>query len=209
MTRWILYGLIVTAFAAAPVLAAPDTQEPARQTSPSTVPKADTPVGDPRVNQSAATLQDFKGRVDRYIALRKTAAGSAPALKQTSNPADIKAAQGGLAAAIRAARADAQPGDILTPDVQAVFRKALAPELKGHDGAHAKEVLKDDAPASVPLKVNAPYPEGKALPSVPTNLLINLPKLPMELEYRIVGKHLILRDTSADLIVDFMLNAVR
>ncbi len=84
----------------------------------------------------------------------------------------------------------------------------LAPELKGHDGAHAKEVLKDDAPPSVPLKVNAPYPEGKALPTVPTNLLINLPKLPMELEYRIVGKNLILRDTGADLIVDFMLNAV-
>jgi hypothetical protein len=38
---------------------------------------------------------------------------------------------------------------------------------------------------------------------------MNLPKLPTELDYRIVGKHLILRDTGADLIVDFMLNAVR
>jgi len=146
--------------------------------------------------------------VDRYIALRKTAAGSAPSLKQTTNPAEIKAAQGGLAAAIRAARANAQPGDILTPEVQAVFRKALAPELKGHDGEHAKQVLKDDAPPSVPLKVNAPYPEGKPLPTVPSNVLMNLPKLPMELEYRIVGKNLILRDTGADLIVDFMVNAV-
>lgn len=209
MTRPILYSLIVAALTAAPASAGPVTQEPAQRTPPATVPKADTPVGDPRVNQSAAALQDFKTRVDRYIALRKTAAGSAPTLKQTTNPAEIKAAQGGLAAAIRAARAGAQPGDILTPDVQAIFRKVLAPELKGHDGAHAKEVLKDDAPLSVPLKVNAPYPEGKALPTVPTNLLINLPKLPMELEYRIVGKNLILRDTSADLIVDFMLNAVR
>jgi hypothetical protein len=209
MTRPILYGLIAAAFAAAPALAAPDTQEPARQTSPATVPKADTPVGNPRVNQSAATLQDFKTRVDRYIALRKTAAGNAPTLKQTEKPAEIKAAADGLAAAIRAARADAQPGDILTPDVQAVFRKALAPELKGHDGAHTKDVLKDDAPLSVPLKVNAKYPDGKALPSVPTSLLMNLPKLPTELDYRIVGKDLILRDTGADLIVDFMLNAVR
>ena len=209
MTRPILYGLILATLTAAPAFGAPVTQEPARPTPPATVPKTDTPVGDPRVNQSAAALQDFKTRVDRYIALRKTAAGSAPALKQTTNPAEIKAAQGGLAAAIRTARADAQPGDILTPDVQAIFRTVLAPELKGHDGAHAKEVLKDDAPPSVPLKVNAPYPEGKALPTVPTNLLINLPKLPMELEYRIVGKNLILRDTGAGLIVDFMLNAVR
>jgi hypothetical protein len=209
MTRPILYSLIVAALTAAPASAGRVTQEPAQRTPPATVPKADTPVGDPRVNQSAAALQDFKTRVDRYVALRKTAAANAPTLKQTTNPAEIKAAQGGLAAAIRGARADAQPGDLLTPDVQAIFRKVLAPELKGHDGAHAKEVLKDDAPLSVPLKVNAPYPEGKALPTVPTNLLINLPKLPMELEYRIVGKNLILRDTSADLIVDFMLNAVR
>jgi hypothetical protein len=148
-------------------------------------------------------------RVDRYIALRKMAAGSAPALKQTANPSEIKAAEDALAAAIRAARPDAQAGDVLTPDVQAVFRKLLALELKGHHGAHAKEILKDDAPPSVPLKVNAKYPEGKALPSVPSNLLMNLPKLPMELEYRIVGRHLILRDTGADLIVDFMLNALR
>jgi hypothetical protein len=209
MTRPILHVLLVAAFAAAPAAARVDTPEPARQTSPAPVPKADTPVGDnPRVNVSAASLQDFKTRIDQYIALRKTAAGDAPALKQTRNPAEIKAAEDGLAAAIRAKRPDARPGDILTPDVQTVFRKVLAPQLKGHHGEHAKEVLKDDAPDSVPLKVNAKYPEGKALPTVPSNLLINLPKLPPELEYRIVGRSLILRDTGADLIVDFMLNAV-
>jgi hypothetical protein len=208
MTRPIQHGLIVVIFSAAALVARVDTQEPARQTSPATVPKADTPVGDPRVNMSAATLQDFKTRIDQYIALRKTAAGNAPALKQTRDPAEIQAAEDGLAAAIRAKRSDAKPGDILTPDVQTVFRKVLAPQLKGHHGEHAKEVLKDDAPESVPLKVNAKYPAGKALPTVPSNLLINLPKLPMELEYRIVGKNLILRDTAADLIVDFMLNAI-
>jgi hypothetical protein len=208
MPRPILYGLIVAIFAAAPALGGPDTQEAARQ-GPPAVPKPDTPVSDPRVNATAATLQDFKTRVDRYIALRKMAASSAPALKQTANPSEIKAAEDGLAAAIRAARPDAQAGDILTPGVQAVFRKLLAPELKGHHGEHAKAILKDDAPPSVPLKVNAKYPEGKPLPTVPSNLLVNLPKLPMELEYRIVGKHLILRDTGADLIIDFMLNAVQ
>jgi hypothetical protein len=33
--------------------------------------------------------------------------------------------------------------------------------------------------------------------------------LPEELEYRIVGKNLILRDTGADLIVDFIPDAIK
>jgi hypothetical protein len=69
--------------------------------------------------------------------------------------------------------------------------------------------LKDDAPAAVPLKVNAKYPEGAPLPTVPADLLANLPTLPTEVEYRIIGKHLILRDTEADIIVDYIPNAIR
>ena len=164
---------------------------------------------DPKVNAMAAIQQDFKARLDQYLAVRKKAAGDAPALKQTNDPAEIKKAEDGLAAAIRAARPDAKRGDIFTPEIQATFRKLLAPELKGEDGAHAKEILKDDAPTGVPLKVNAKYSEGKTFPTVPASLLLNLPKLPPEVEYRIIGKHLILRDTGADIIVDYMLNAIK
>ena len=46
------------------------------------------------------------------------------------------------------------------------------------------------------------------LPTVPANVLITLPPLPEPLEYRIVGQHLLLLDTSADLIVDYILNAI-
>ena len=37
---------------------------------------------------------------------------------------------------------------------------------------------------------------------MPPSLLLNLPKLPKELEYRFVGRELILRDIAANLIVD-------
>ena len=53
------------------------------------------------------------------------------------------------------------------------------------------------------------YLENATLPTVPSNLLLSLPHLPEELEYRIIGKHLILRDTGADLIVDFMTDAIK
>jgi hypothetical protein len=94
--------------------------------------------------------------------------------------------------------------------VQPVFRRLLAPELKGEDGHDAKAVLKDDAPApgTVPFKVNAKYPESQPLPSVPANLLLTLPALPAPLEYRIVGKHLLILDMAADLVVDYMLNVM-
>ena len=35
-----------------------------------------------------------------------------------------------------------------------------------------------------------------------------LPKLPEDVQYRFVGKHLLLYDAKANLIIDFMLNAI-
>ena len=51
---------------------------------------------------------------------------------------------------------------------------------------------------------NAPYPEGAPLSTVPPDLLAKLPKLPEPLEYRFVGGHLILHDSDASLVVDFL-----
>jgi hypothetical protein len=53
------------------------------------------------------------------------------------------------------------------------------------------------------------YPADAPLPTVPSKVLLNLPRLPEELEYRIIDKHLILRDTKANIIVDFVPNAIR
>ena len=162
------------------------------------------------VNPDAALLADFTARVKAYHDLRAKADNGTPPLKETKNPAEIEAAEKARAARIRAARATAKQGDIFTPAVRPVFRRLLAPELKGEDGHDAKEVLKDDAPAAgtVPFKVNAKYPESQPLPSVPANLLLTLPALPAPLEYRIVGKHLLILDMAADLVVDYMLNVM-
>lgn len=44
--------------------------------------------------------------------------------------------------------------------------------------------------------------------TVPVTLLLNLPRLPEEIEDRIVDKNLILRDVQANIIVDFIPNAI-
>jgi len=164
-----------------------------------------------KVNPDAATLQDFQRRIEAYIKLRNRADNGAPPLKETSDPAKIKAAQMELAKRIRELRANARRGDIFTPQVEKLFRRLLYPELKGPDAAETKKAIKDDAPkpGAVPFKVNATYPENQPLPTVPPDLLARLPKLPEELEYRIIDKHLILRDIDANLIVDYMPNVIR
>jgi hypothetical protein len=165
---------------------------------------------DPKVNPDAAAMAEFKSRVDAYADLHKKLATGDAKPMETADPAKITDTKLKLAAKIQASRANARQGDIFTDAVRPVFRRMLAPELKGEDGRDAKAVLRDDAPApgTVPFKVNAKYPENQPLPSVPPNVLLSLPALPPPLEYRIVGQHLLLLDTEADLVVDYILNAI-
>jgi hypothetical protein len=61
----------------------------------------------------------------------------------------------------------------------------------------------------VPIRVNAKYPAKATVTTMPPNVLKQLPVLPEGLEYRIVGSALILRDVDANLVVDYMTNAIR
>ena len=162
-----------------------------------------------KVNPDAALQQDFKKRVDQYVELRKRLEKDVPPLKKKEDPAKVKASQQALAKSIRGARATAKQGEIFTPEIAQLFRRLMYPEVKGPEGAATKKVLKEDAPPAIPLKVNADYPETAALPTVPPNLLLNLPQLPAELEYRIIGKDMILRDVHANIVVDFIPKAIR
>ncbi|HXW05467.1 MAG TPA: hypothetical protein VD833_09565 [Vicinamibacterales bacterium] len=159
------------------------------------------------INPDAKLLQDFQQRIDDYMALHEKVAKGAAELRPTKSPEAIKAAQENLAARIRAERSAAKQGDIFTPEIARHIRRLLRPELKGPDAAETKKAIKDDSPPGVPLKVNGPY-TADALPTVPPNVLLRLPRLPEDLEYRIVGKDLILRDVDANLIVDFIPGAI-
>lgn len=162
-----------------------------------------------RVNPQAEILQDFQDRVKKYMEVHKKAAQDSPKMKETKDPAEIKAAQDALATNIRAARANAKQGEIFTPEIAGHLRRLMYPEVKGPEGAETKKAIKEDEPGPIRLKVNARYPDDEPLPTVPPNLLANLPKLPEELEYRVVRNHLILRDVRANLIVDFIPGAIR
>ena len=160
-------------------------------------------------NPDAVVLADFKARIDNYMKMHDKVEKGSAEQEETNDPAKIRDAQVKLAERIRAARSNARPGDIFSPEIRTAFRRLMYPETTGPGGRATKAEMKEDAPAKVPLKVNATYPEGKPLPTVPPNILENLPQLPEDLEYRIIDKHLILRDVDANLIIDYIPNAIR
>ena len=158
------------------------------------------------VNPDAQRLVEFKERIDQYIAMRNKADDGAPRLKETEEPSEIQNAQQSLAARIQAARPGAKQGDIFTAATAAHFRRLLRPELD----KSTKDVIKEDNPGNFPFKVNDTYPEDQPRSTVPPNVLATLPELPKEqaIEYRFVNKHLILLDSRANLIMDYLPNAI-
>lgn len=153
-------------------------------------------------------LADFRARIKSYVALRDKADNGAPPLTETKDAAKIKAAQDALALRIRAARTAAKRGDIFTPDIRRLFLALLRPPLKSAD---TKVIIEEENPGKLALTINGGYPDSAPLSTVPPNVLASLPLLPRDfgLDYRFVDKHLILRDARANLIVDFIANAIR
>ena len=161
----------------------------------------------PAVNADAAALKDFRDRVGQYVALRNKADNTAKPLKQTAESSDIRASQLEQAERIGMARKGAKPGDIFTPQVTGIIRRLLGPPVK-EPGTKAEATDEEHLPTTITFKVNDQYPAKAPLSTVPPNMLAALPPLPKEVEYRLVGRHLIMRDATANLIVDYIVNAL-
>ena len=140
----------------------------------------------------------FNARVAAYVKLRSELEKGLPPFVVTENPAETRATSRALANRIRVARAKARQGDIFTPAIGVVFKKALLVEMN----AHTWKVIMDDNPGEFRSQVNDTYPIGKPLSTVPPNMLAILPQLPRDIEYRFVERHLLLLDTRARLILD-------
>jgi hypothetical protein len=156
------------------------------------------------VSQDIAQIQDFEKRIDGYMQLRKTAEGKLPRLTPTESPAAISQHEKDLGQRIREARLDARQGDIFTPEIVVQFQRLIGLAGQGKGADHIKKSLKHAEPVAIKLRVNDIYPAGVPLQSTPPTLILNLPKVPQELDYRVVGHDLVLRDSGANLVVDFI-----
>ena len=113
-----------------------------------------------------------------------------------------------LAVRVRIARGTARQGDIITPDVARVFRRRIAACLTPEEwrAVFADRARDEEGPPvePPPLRVNMDWPAGVPFDYVPPGLLRALPALPQELQFRIIGRSLVLWDHHANLIVDFL-----
>jgi hypothetical protein len=156
----------------------------------------------------AEALRHFQGELAEYAELHdKQFAKLGSRLPPEAQEA--VAAQKALAHAIASIRAKAKQGDILLPEVQPLFRRLIAEQLKGPDSLAARKAVLEGNPEdedSVPVvvRVNAEYPTGATRSTVPPSVLLTLPPLPAALHYRFVGRDLVLVDSVAQLIVDFL-----
>ena len=106
---------------------------------------------------------------------------------------------------IRAARSDAHGGEIFTAEITAAFKDALVLETK----PAVCEAILDDNPGRFSYDINDTYPSRRPLSTVPPGILMLLPRLPADVNYRFLGRELILHDTRANVILDRIPDAIR
>jgi len=158
----------------------------------------------------AAALKKFTLSVDEYLNLRKAIEKKLPALKNKEElPEMIAAHQQALARKIREGRLNAKIGDIFTRDVREAFRHVIQSVFQDPQTAATRSTLQQQKTVRVvPLVVNGIYPDAVAETTFPSALLQKLPQLPDELAYRIVGRDLVLVDSTANLVVDLFYKAL-
>jgi hypothetical protein len=180
---------------------------------PAQIPQLPAPGQAEPVLQEIVAMQAFEERVTRYVLQHRLLEATVPPLQPTRDVRQIDMAVQALALRIRLARADARPGDLITPEAGLVFRRRIAACLTAAEwaavlGENAAEVEEEEegvfAGPPVVLTVNMTWPEPVPFGFVPPQLLAVLPRLPDELQYRIVGNALVLWDHHANLIVDFL-----
>ena len=168
-----------------------------------------TPQADPeptfRVQVWGYIVADFSTRVQSYFDLRSRLEEGLPPLRVTEDVSEIRRAQRALARKIQAARHGAHEGDIFSPAISAQFEEVLALQMNAKTWA----VIMDDNPGEFSHEINGIYPEGTPYSTVPGTILAVLPALPDDVQYRFLGRHLILLDIRANVILDRIPYAIR
>lgn len=162
----------------------------------------------PRVNADAALSVEFLKGIQQYVDLHKKLEATLNPRPEHATPAEIDAHEQALAKLIIGARSGAKQGDLLPQKVRAYLRRQIGGVLRGSDGAGIRQSVMEDNPGKVQLRVNARYPDGLPITTMPAPILGALPKLPEHVEYRFVGDRLVLLDIHAQLVMDYMTDAL-
>jgi len=158
----------------------------------------------PPANQTEAqAIALFEARIKEYVALHEKLEASLPRLAKKHTPEQLEQSKQALGALIKTARKDAKPGEFFTPGIVVLVKRIVGVVVAGPDGKAVKASIMDENPGVPKLVVNERYPTTIPLSTMPPQVLKPLPELHGELEYRFIGRRLILLDTEAEIILDF------
>lgn len=157
--------------------------------------------------ETQAALDAFNARLTAFVQLRTEAEQSLPKLDETSDPVKLTAQQKALAAAVIAKRQGVAAGDVFVEACQPLLTRVVRENYARRSRADRVALMKD-LPRGTKVTVNAEYPAGLPLVTIPPSLLRALPALPDDMEYRLVGRDLILLDAKSGVVVDILPNVV-
>jgi hypothetical protein len=176
------------------------------------------------VEMDAKVLAKFQHEIEEYKELHQELVHRIPNVSPRASADEIAAHRDKMTKGIQAERKSAKQGEILKPSVEAAFRRIIARELASPEHAQVVKEIKQGNPTaesvpnqanpalehavSVRVAVNAAYNDDAPFSSMPPTLLLKLPELPAEVRYQFVGRDLILRDTEANVILDFIKDAI-
>lgn len=164
-------------------------------------------VAQANLSVPAEIQADFQKRVAAYADLHKKLEARLPKLPKDATPQQVDRDQRAIAQLVVQERLDAKQGDFFAAGMQTYVRALLAEVFKGPAGAEAWKQVHDE-PHPVRPVVNKRYPDEVPLSTMPPLVLVRLPKLPAELEYRFVNNDLILMDVHAHIILDYVADAI-
>jgi hypothetical protein len=150
-----------------------------------------------------AAADAFEARLKDYIAVHRKIEAALPHLSKSSTPQEIDKNQRAFLTQLAAERSEAKRGDFFTPPMEGLVRRTLEAVMAGPDGKTIKASIMDENPGVPNLKINDRYPDAVPLSTMPPQVLEPLPKLDEEMEYRFLGKRLVLLDTHSHMVVDF------
>jgi hypothetical protein len=161
----------------------------------------------PPANVHASHVKAFTDRVENYLVLQRKVAASLPKLDETSDPKKITGREKALGEAIAKARPTARRGEVFGKELRPFLVKLIRSDWSSRTPADRRELM-EEVPPGLRVGVNQPYPTRLPLVTFPANILQELPRLPEGVEYRLLGRDLILRDVKANLIIDVLTNVL-
>ena len=156
----------------------------------------------------AAAIKQFDAAIAKYMATRNKLRSEVRGPVKDSSSAQVTDASDALAGAIQRSRQDAQVGSIFNPRVATLIKRRIAEAVRSPQLVSVLADIDDEGTSGPSPKVHLRLPVTAQMATMPPALLKVLPPLPKELEYRILGRYLIIRDVDASLILDYIPAAV-